>query len=252
MKKRFVATLLALCMLLSIVPTSAFAASLDNDAAQSKQETLANDLTDSAKPDDTQGTPGAPKPDGAAQTPGEPSDKQPGDAKDTPDKSDADTVPDGNGGADKKDNPDADKQDNPDDGADKKDQDKNDQTNVNAVQEAPQQVDVSASTYPVYVYTKVTGDTSGLKPNNDGWYTIGTIQLAVPDPAVQANINKWKQSNTPSPDYIPHLPDGALGAALGKIVRYKSNTSVPIANIDWTQLSLTTGAVDYTTATEYA
>lgn len=36
MKKRFVATLLALCMLLSIVPTSAFAAQPDNDAAQSK------------------------------------------------------------------------------------------------------------------------------------------------------------------------------------------------------------------------
>ena len=119
MRKRFVATLLALCMLLSIVPTSAFAASLDNDAAQSKQETLANGPTDNATPDDTQGT---------------------------PDKSDADTVPDGADGADKKDNPDADKQDNPD-GADKKGQDKNDQTNVNAVQEDLQQVDVSATAY---------------------------------------------------------------------------------------------------------
>ena len=139
MKKRFVATLLALCMLLSIVPTSAFAASLDNGAAQPKLETQANDLTGSVKPDDTQGTPDAQTPDGAAQTPGEPSDKQPGDTKDTPDTPDADAVPDGAGGANKK--------DNPDDGADKKDQDKNDQTNVSAVQEDPQQVDVSATEY---------------------------------------------------------------------------------------------------------
>lgn len=144
MKKRFVATLLALCMLLSIVPTSAFAASLDDDAAQPKQETLANGPTDNVKPDDTQGTPDAQTPDGAAQTPGEPSDKQPGVAKDKPD---ADAVPDGASGADKQDNPDADKKDNPDDGADKKDQDKNDQTNVSAVQEDPQQVDVSATAY---------------------------------------------------------------------------------------------------------
>ena len=136
MKKRFVATLLALCMLLSIVPTSAFAASLDDGAAELKQETLANDPTGNATPDDTQGTPDAQTPDGAAQTPGEPSDKQPDGAKDKPD---ADAVPDGADGADKK--------DNPDDGADKKDQDKNDQTNVSAVQEDPQQVDVSAPEY---------------------------------------------------------------------------------------------------------
>lgn len=62
MKKRFVATLLALCMLLSIVPTSAFAASLDNGAAELKQETLANDPTGNATPDDTHtGHAGCPK-----------------------------------------------------------------------------------------------------------------------------------------------------------------------------------------------
>ena len=28
----------------------------------------------------------------------------------------------------------------------------------------------------VYIYTKVTGDTSGLQLNGDGWYTIGVVR----------------------------------------------------------------------------
>ena len=240
MKKRFVATLLALCMLLSIVPTSAFAASLDNDAAQPKQETLANDLTGSAKPDDTQGAPDAPKPDGAAPV----TDGQDG-APNTPD---ADTVPDGNGGADKQGNPDADKQDNPGDGADKKDQDKNDQNNVNAVQEGPQQVDVSATAYSpqtVYVYTKVEGNNAGLQVNADGWYTIGKITLNIPTPS---RYSQWVKKNDLSPNYI-----GESGAtltdienALKTITRYSKNQTIDHTKINWTQLAISNGASDYT------
>ena len=274
MKKRFVATLLALCMLLSIVPTSAFAAQLDNGAAQPKQEVQANDLTDSAKSDDTQGAPDAQKPDGAAPVtdgqdgaPGTPDTHThthtdadgvtnvTGGAKDTPDttdKPDADTVPDGNGGADKTDKPDADKQDNPGDGADKKDQDKDDQTNVNAVQEAPQQVDTRATAYSpqkVYVYTKVTGATEeqlkDLHLNGDGWYTIGRIELNVPSPS---SSWQWVKTDYSNPNYI-----GKSGAssdeiknALESIDRYKYNRSIDVTKITWKQLAISNGASSYT------
>ena len=244
MKKRFVATLLALCMLLSIAPTSAFAASLDDGAAELKQETLANDPTGSATPDETQGTPDDTKTNGAAQTPGEPSDKQPDGAKDKPD---ADTVPDGNGGADKQDNPDADKQDNPD-GTDKKGQDKNDQKDVNAVQGDPQQVDVSAtanSPQTVYVYTKVEGNNAGLQVNADGWYTIGKIELDVPQPS---RWSTWVKDTDESPNYI-----GKSGAtltdienALKTITRYSKNQTIDPTKITWTQLAISNGASDYT------
>ena len=237
MKKRFVATLLALCMLLSIVPTSAFAASLDNDAAQSKQETLANDLTDSAKPDDTQGTPGAPKPDGAA------TDGQDGapDTPNTPAKPDADAVPDGAGGADKKDNP---------DGTDKKGQDKNDQKDVNAVQEGPQQVDASATAYSpqtVYVYTKVTGNTDGLQVNTHGWYTIGTIQLNIPEASFYSEWDKPDNDTSDNPYYLGQT--GAttedIIAAFKNLERHTDNQTIDVSAITWTQLAVEGGATNY-------
>ena len=98
----------------------------------------------------------------------------------------------------------------------------------------------------VYIYTKVTGDTSGLTLNGDGWYTIGVVRdvSGLPYP-----------STSYYPGYQSSLNNGAITPAkiangtYGAVERYALNKSIDINDISWTGVkcgfTVANGASDY-------
>lgn len=72
----------------------------------------------------------------------------------------------------------------------------------------------------VYVYTKVTGNTSGLVLNSDGYYTLGKVWVkGMPSPKKDLNERKRK------------IAFEKVKAALGGIERYKDNTSIVLTDV---------------------
>ena len=88
---------------------------------------------------------------------------------------------------------------------------------------------VSASNN-VYIYTQVTGDTSGLTLNGDGWYTIGVVRNVpnLPSPGRYA-YSGYKSSLYNGTITPAKIANGTFGA----VERYALNKSIDIADISW-------------------
>ena len=93
----------------------------------------------------------------------------------------------------------------------------------------------------VYLYTKVTGDTSGLTLNKDGWYTIGRLWV----PGI-SNPTYTSESYVTYGDVWNNTM--AALANPDNFDRFGSNTSIDMSNIDWDHFGLkrADGASDYT------
>lgn len=76
----------------------------------------------------------------------------------------------------------------------------------------------------LYVYTKVTGDTTGLVLNKDGWYTLGYVELDLPDPdGYDFGVH----------EHDPYLA-AAIAAAKGDSMnRYEKNTSIAMDKVEF-------------------
>ena len=98
-------------------------------------------------------------------------------------------------------------------------------------------------TVRIYVYIQIDGDTSGWTLNNEGWFTIGYMD--VPTTVLDHNpSNGTEKSNADVAEYLKN------------IVRHSSNANISINydDIDWTHFGLhaASGASDYNpTATKY-
>ena len=100
----------------------------------------------------------------------------------------------------------------------------------------------------VYIYTQVTGDTSGLQLNKDGWYTIGVVRNVpnLPTP------NTWYYTG-----YQSSLNNGSITPAkvangtYGSVERFEANKAINIADITWGTYGFTVaqGASDYDSET---
>ena len=94
----------------------------------------------------------------------------------------------------------------------------------------------------VYIYTQVTGDTSGLTLNGNGWYTIGVVRnvpnLPTPSSWSYSGYQSSLGSITPA-----KIANGTYGA----VERYSANASIDIADISWSTYGFTVanGATDY-------
>lgn len=79
-------------------------------------------------------------------------------------------------------------------------------------------------TQKLYVYTKVTGDTTGLVLNKDGWYTLGYVELDLPDP---------DGYDFGTHEHNPYLA-AAIAAAKGSSMnRYEKNTSIAMDKVEF-------------------
>ena len=98
----------------------------------------------------------------------------------------------------------------------------------------------------VYIYTQVTGDTSGLQLNSDGWYTIGVVRNVpnLPSPGLYANSGYQS-----SLYYGSITPAKVAGGTYGAVERYALNKSIDINDISWTGVNcgftVANGASDY-------
>ena len=95
----------------------------------------------------------------------------------------------------------------------------------------------------VYLYTKVTGDTTGLVLNKDGWYTIGKLWVA--------NMPSAANSRYPNGRYYNSGTEwNAVQSALANpnnFERYGSNTTIEMSSINWSNygLIIADGATNY-------
>ena len=95
----------------------------------------------------------------------------------------------------------------------------------------------------VYLYTKVTGDTTGLVLNKDGWYTIGKLWVA--------NMPSAANSRYPNGKYYNSGTEwNAVQSALANpnnFERYGSNTTIEMSSINWSNygLIIAAGATNY-------
>ena len=96
----------------------------------------------------------------------------------------------------------------------------------------------------VYIYTKVTGDTSGLQLNSDGWYTIGVVRDVPNLPTPSTYSYSGYQSSLGS-----ITPAKVAGGTYGPVERYALNKSINISDISWTGVkcgfTVANGASDY-------
>jgi uncharacterized repeat protein (TIGR01451 family) len=96
----------------------------------------------------------------------------------------------------------------------------------------------------VYIYTKVTGDTSGLTLNGDGWYTIGVVRNVPNLPSPNSYYYPGYQSSLGS-----ITPAKVAGGTYGAVERYALNKSIDINDISWTGVkcgfTVANGASDY-------
>ena len=104
----------------------------------------------------------------------------------------------------------------------------------------------------VYVYVKVTGDTSGLVLNKDGWYTIGTVSIPyMPNPS-----NYRYSSSGEHVNYVwsTEWNSKKIYASSVSGINHEKNTTIPLAKVKWTGtvgkqafgfVRVPTGAVDY-------
>ena len=96
--------------------------------------------------------------------------------------------------------------------------------------------------YYVYLYTKVTGDTTGLTLNKDGWYTLGRLWVSgIDDP-----------KNYPRDKYYKSGKNwNAVEKALqnpNNFERYESNVTIDMSAVNWNYFGLVIadGATNYT------
>ena len=98
----------------------------------------------------------------------------------------------------------------------------------------------------VYIYTKVTGDTSGLQLNSDGWYTIGVVRNVPNLPTPSTYSYSGYQSSL---YYGSITPAKVAGGSYGAVERYALNKSIDINDISWTGVkcgfTVANGASDY-------
>ena len=98
----------------------------------------------------------------------------------------------------------------------------------------------------VYIYTKVTGDTSGLTLNGDGWYTIGVVRDVPNLPTPSTYSYSGYQSSL---YYGSITPAKVAGGTYGAVERYALNKSIDINDISWTGVNcgftVANGASDY-------
>ena len=98
----------------------------------------------------------------------------------------------------------------------------------------------------VYIYTKVTGDTSGLQLNSDGWYTIGVVRDVPNLPTPSTYAYSGYQSSL---YYGSITPAKVAGGTYGAVERYALNKSIDINDISWTGVNcgftVANGASDY-------
>ncbi len=88
---------------------------------------------------------------------------------------------------------------------------------------------------PVYVYTQVEGDTSGLVLNKDGWFTLGVIMLP--------NSVLGNGTNVTLTDDVKMQ----IAEAIKSINRFPANASINLDSVNWTELhKVEGGASDYT------
>ena len=95
----------------------------------------------------------------------------------------------------------------------------------------------------VYLYTKVTGDTTGLVLNKDGWYTIGKLWVANMPSAAYSRYPNGKHYNSGT-------EWNAVQSALANpnnFERYGSNTTIEMSSINWSNygLIIADGATNY-------
>ena len=79
--------------------------------------------------------------------------------------------------------------------------------------------------YPVFVYVQVEGDTTGLRANKDGWFTIGMI----------ANVEGMWAPRYSYSAYRSSVNGIRPGDIIGNIDRFTDNTDINIGDIDWTK-----------------
>lgn len=108
----------------------------------------------------------------------------------------------------------------------------------------------------VYVYVKVTGDTTGLALNKDHWYTIGTVSIPnMPDPetygsGVGEHVDSVELTNN----------KGWLSVNDVKGINHEQNKTIPLGAATWTGTvgkqsfgfaRVNSGATDYPNASKY-
>ena len=96
----------------------------------------------------------------------------------------------------------------------------------------------------VYIYTQVTGDTSGLQLNSDGWYTIGVVRNVPNLPSPRYYANSGYQSSLYNGTITPAK---VANGTYGPVVRFEANKAIDIADIRWNTYGFTVanGASDY-------
>ena len=93
-----------------------------------------------------------------------------------------------------------------------------------------QQATVADVSRTVYVYVKVTGDTTGLDLNKDHWYTIGTVSIPnMPDPetygsGVGEHVDSVELTNN----------KGWLSVNDVKGINHEQNKTIPLGAATWT------------------
>ena len=94
----------------------------------------------------------------------------------------------------------------------------------------------------VYVYVKVTGDTTGLTINPSGWYTIGK-STNVPGMGTPYSIGPRSFND------VGVWPDTVLDNS--RFTRWTDNQKIDINNITWTEFYIDNGADNYVKAGTY-
>lgn len=104
----------------------------------------------------------------------------------------------------------------------------------------------------VYVYVKVTGNTSGLVLNKDGWYTIGTVSIPyMPNPSNYSYSSLGEHVN-----YVwsTEWNSKKIYASSVSGIHHEKNTTIPLDKVKWTGtvgkqafgfVRVPTGAADY-------
>lgn len=95
----------------------------------------------------------------------------------------------------------------------------------------------STAVQTVYVYVQVEEDDStriadGAAANEHGYYTIGTMQMALPVATAGLSLDPA--------DFIV-----AIAEALDDLVRFEANQQIDLACVQWSKLAVSNGATDY-------
>lgn len=96
----------------------------------------------------------------------------------------------------------------------------------------------------VYVYVKVTGDTTGLAINPSGWYTIGK-STNVPG----MGTPYWSMHGSHSFSDVGVWPDTVLDKS--RFTRHADNQKIDLDQITWTEFYVDNGADNYVKAGTY-